>query len=306
MSLHVILPVKCPICNVIIDYYDPDKKRFNRGYWRNYGNFCPKCGYPKQINPPEHLNIKKCFFCDATNPAESNYCRYCGENIQLCGRENGHGWVDLGLSVLWSSETLRPYYQFMDSEFCFLDTFTPTDCLFTMYHPKFYEKYKDSSNPFTDYNGNGEDVATRNWGSKWRTPTKEEFEELINKCKWEEITTTDTKEYALKATGPNGKYIIIKPTFKAGYLGEDFDLNVLGIRTKIYYDEHEIAFWSTTEAEPRSGRKMAFSFIWNEYIHIYDTKDKWPRIIDTQVQKTPRIAQISQWRALSIRPVMDK
>lgn len=36
-----------------------------------------------------------------------------------------------------------------------------------------------------------DDAATANWGSSWRTPTKEEFDELINSCTWQVIVNPE-------------------------------------------------------------------------------------------------------------------
>ena len=52
------------------------------------------------------------------------------------------------------------------------------------------------------------DAATHYWGEKWRTPTKEDFEELITKCKWEKYIISTTNQFALKAIGPNGNSIV--------------------------------------------------------------------------------------------------
>ena len=53
------------------------------------------------------------------------------------------------------------------------------------------------------------DAATANWGSKWRTPSKEQWNELSAKCTW---TGTDVKGYLV--TGPNGGSIFLPA---AGY-----------------------------------------------------------------------------------------
>jgi len=61
-----------------------------------------------------------------------------------------------------------------------------------------------------------EDVATANWGDKWRMPTKDEMEELKNKCKWDWISVNDKSGY--KITGPNGNSIFLPAV---GYCYED-------------------------------------------------------------------------------------
>ena len=63
----------------------------------------------------------------------------------------------------------------------------------------------------TGYSGNiagtKYDVASKNWGTAWAMPTKEQLDELINYCtsKKEYINGTNCWEY----TGPNGNSIII-------------------------------------------------------------------------------------------------
>lgn len=51
-----------------------------------------------------------------------------------------------------------------------------------------------------------DDAATANWGEKWRTPTKDEIEELINNCTWSK-EKIDNYTYNFVATGPNGNSI---------------------------------------------------------------------------------------------------
>ena len=51
------------------------------------------------------------------------------------------------------------------------------------------------------------DVATTKWGSDWRLPSKENFDELIDKCKWTLIRYKDT--YGARVEGPNGNSIFL-------------------------------------------------------------------------------------------------
>ena len=51
------------------------------------------------------------------------------------------------------------------------------------------------------------DAAHTNWGATWRIPTKEEFEELIDKCNW--TRSTDNGKTGYKITGHNGKTIFL-------------------------------------------------------------------------------------------------
>ncbi len=68
---------------------------------------------------------------------------------------------------------------------------------------------------FTKYNASDnktildpeDDAASVNWGGNWRMPTKEEFDELIDKCDW--VSTTQNGVVGKKITGPNGNSIFL-------------------------------------------------------------------------------------------------
>lgn len=55
-----------------------------------------------------------------------------------------------------------------------------------------------------------DDAAYMNWGSEWRTPTKEQFDELQSECNWTLTTYHDVKGY--EVTGPNGNTIFLPET----------------------------------------------------------------------------------------------
>ena len=52
-----------------------------------------------------------------------------------------------------------------------------------------------------------DDAATANWGGKWRMPTSEEIEELLNNCGWVLTTKNGVKGYLV--TGSNGNSIFL-------------------------------------------------------------------------------------------------
>ena len=67
----------------------------------------------------------------------------------------------------------------------------------------------------SDISGNPTyDVARKKWGSSWRLPTRAEFQELRDKCRWEWTTQNGKRGY--KVTGPNGNSIFLPA---AGYRG---------------------------------------------------------------------------------------
>ena len=216
---------RCPVCHISIEK----------------GNYCPSCGLPKN-NRPEHHSVKEyqlCAKCDTSNPFGAKYCRNCGQDIRTQAKDiNGHGWVDLGLSVLWSAETMEGFYPWRDSS-----------SMLTKY---------SSERLDLDFKGDGKDVASVKWGKKWRVPTMEEFGELISKCNWEKVVLNQSDEHALKVTGPNGKHILLKTTGRAGC--RQTDPYYLGFHECEY---QLCSFWTSTELVkegfPPAGAAFSFS-----------------------------------------------
>lgn len=74
--------------------------------------------------------------------------------------------------------------------------------------------YNSSTKKYTKYNSTDnikeleseDDPATQLWGSPWTTPTKEQWEELIEECSWD---TSEDYMYTFKITGRNGNFIYL-------------------------------------------------------------------------------------------------
>lgn len=130
------------------------------------------------------------------------------------GMHNGYEYVDLGLSVKWATSNMYGHYRFGEK------TPRPTKVGNT-------DSYRGSTYSLSN------DVARTNWGGNWRLPTKSEFEELINKCKWTATTQGGVK--GLKVTGPSGNSIFLPA---AGYRHESS--NDLMSRNEVGY------YWSST------------------------------------------------------------
>ncbi|WP_302590681.1 PEGA domain-containing protein [uncultured Muribaculum sp.] len=114
---------------------------------------------------------------------------------------NGHGYVDLGLSVKWAAcnvgassiEDSGNYYAWGE---------TATKAEYTKANSKTYGK------DIGDISGNPQyDAARANWGGTWRLPTMAEFDELRDKCKWEWTTQGGRNGYRI--TGPSGNSIFL-------------------------------------------------------------------------------------------------
>ena len=118
----------------------------------------------------------------------------------ITGTLNGHDWVDLGLpsGTKWAtcnigatkSEDYGYYYAWGETKSK------------KKYNGKNY-KYNDN----TIVLSSKDDVATANWGSGWRMPTRAEMDELSSNCthKW----TTQNGVNGLLFTGTNGNSIFL-------------------------------------------------------------------------------------------------
>ena len=270
----------CPICKNIFT-----------------GWYCPSCGLPKKnskytMDKDGHLHncdryhfrpefssfedFKLCDKCYTTNPLDAKYCRNCGHKFDFSKgvTKNAHGWVDLGLSVLWSTEEMRSRYMWMRTDG-------------NRWMDISFEEYKQQE---------VKDSASFELGHKWRTPTKEEFEELIDKCTWEKVFVWENRNYppyfekyqrlkALKVTGPNGNHIIVLPNVKnAG-----------------------ISYWTATKSANREGFAHSFDYsIRTEDAQSEEEKELlW---LSTPIDKNKDICireHRMQW-GRDVRPVADK
>lgn len=128
------------------------------------------------------------------------------------------GTVELGLSVFWSTKNLGAandgdhgdYYAFGSTELIYnsIDEegviYYKSGCCFSEDKAPFY-----SGGAFTKYASSesvlepSDDAATAVLGDGWRTPTKAEFQELINNCSVSKVSN------GYKFTAPNGNSITL-------------------------------------------------------------------------------------------------
>ncbi len=143
------------------------------------------------------------------------------------GVENGHIWVDLGLSVKWATcnvgantpEGYGDYFAWGETE--------PKD----YYDWSTYKWCNGSSTSLTKYCTNSsygsvdnktqlelsDDAAHANWGGSWRMPTDSELTELREQCTW--TWTTQNGVYGYKVTSK-----------KSGYTNKSIFLPAAGFR----------------------------------------------------------------------------
>jgi hypothetical protein len=138
------------------------------------------------------------------------------------GHVNGYGYVDLGLPsgtkwatcnvgadspigygdyFAWGETTVKSNYSWNTYSWCNGSSSTLT---------KYCNDSEYGYNGFTDYLNilyASDDAATANWGSGWRMPTKEEFEELINNCTYTWTIENGVTGFLFK--GPNRNSIFL-------------------------------------------------------------------------------------------------
>lgn len=139
----------------------------------------------------------------------------------------GHEWIDLGLpsGTKWATKNIGAYnINDKGDRYCWGEI-------------NIVDEYTQVINPFSkDISGNPEfDVATAEYGSKWRMPSKMDFMELMNECEIEWITLDGCQ--GMKFTGPNGNFI---------FLPEDEKI----------WEYHYGRYWTSTP----SGKDKAFKF----------------------------------------------
>lgn len=173
---------------------------------------------------------------------------YYDEPCASTGSIQGHEFVDLGLSVNWAACNIGANSQGEKGEYyAWGEIMTKNNYIWGNY------KWCDGDFQYlTKYYRNGygvmdnivlsssDDVATVKWGDKWRLPTKEEIDELCNRCTWRKTTMRGVLGYIV--TGPNGNSIFLPD---AGVMERP-----LGT-TSMYYDKSEFNdnighYWSST------------------------------------------------------------
>ena len=160
------------------------------------------------------IKANKIYYRTASDGATVESLPWSESEIQ----DNGYEYVDLGLpsGLLWATcnvgatapEEYGNYYAWGE-------TTTKGTYLFGNSTTYKLSKSELQSQGYIDGEGNltsQYDAATANWGGDWRTPTKTEFEELINNCTW--TWTEHNGVVCYKVEGPNGNSIFLP---SAGY-----------------------------------------------------------------------------------------
>lgn len=132
---------------------------------------------------------------------------------------NGHEYVDLGLpsGLKWATCNVGAtepkecgcYFSWGDVEKRKrIPLLRDDDDDYTPYMCKLFYAFLGRSISGTRY-----DVARKQWGDNWRMPSRKEFNELADNCRWVWM-----KRLGYKIIGPNGRFIILPAAgYKIGY-----------------------------------------------------------------------------------------
>lgn len=146
---------------------------------------------------------------------------------KLRGYENGHEWVDLGLSVKWATCNVGASFP-GDYGSYFTWGETSSKCIYNEDNYRWWSKSANSwLNTLTKYYTNSywgkvdnltrlyptDDAARINWRGRWRMPTASEFEELLDNCSWTWTTQNGHSGYKVRSKR-NGNSIFLPA---AGY-----------------------------------------------------------------------------------------
>ena len=139
-------------------------------------------------------------------PVDDEETILAGREVRRFGKVNA---VDLGLSVLWadcnvggdSESPIGGLYGWADP------TGEKTSQIVADYVP--LRKYLTGQISM-NISGTEYDIATAKWGQGWRMPSKEDWKELIEKCKWTKEKAFHVDGYRVE--GPNGNSIFLPNT----------------------------------------------------------------------------------------------
>lgn len=221
MMKQIVIFIWLAVCSLSIAGQAPIKK-------------CPVCG----------LSISKCQYkgrhpnTSSTKPAQQQATPRAKPAKQTptpqkatantkTGMENGHEWVDLGLSVKWATCNLGAFSESgYGGRYAWGETSTKASYEASNYFDKGGDRAGESNWIYKQGGKevitptSGHDSAREIWGGAWRLPTASELEELRGECQWKWMNKNGHDGYLV--TGPNGNSIFLPA---AGYREKTFMRN---------------------------------------------------------------------------------
>ena len=202
-------------------------------------------------------------------------------------KENGHVYVDLGLSVKWatsnvSNEKFLWGYtsELLDYEkYINVSSIEDSPCNTSLKYvsakvTEIYDEYGFCGyDMIIDYYtpsklSKNSDVANKRWGGNWRMPTKEEYEELLDNCIF-------TREYdGYRATSKKNNRSIFFPFVK--YYRISLIAFTGGYELGIYGVEYNTEYWCSDSQGEKSSSAYSFAISSSPYITTSSILDALP------------------------------
>ena len=140
------------------------------------------------------------------------------------GNINPNVAVDLGLNVLWAPFNVGCECPNLNMTGGYYGYGDPTGKLILAEQGLINTYW--NINSLDDYSGTEYDIATVQWGGKWRTPRKADLDELINRCQWTFLQPEGAPPGYL-VIGPNGNRIYL-PLVGFRYENDYYELGKMG------------------------------------------------------------------------------
>ena len=201
----------CPNCGTAVPKEDPFTCSNCGEKLAPNAKFCPNCGTAVSQGTLTNPNVKP--------EGDAGVGRV--DQPTTSGIENGHEWVDLGLSVKWATCNVGADSPEEDGDYFAWGEVRPKAGKYgtpeyTGDNYKFYKyslfgkltvlKYFDGIEQLALC----DDAANAQWGKGWRMPTIEEFIELIENCtmEWKKVNGVKGRLFTSKV---NGNSIFLPP-----------------------------------------------------------------------------------------------
>ena len=238
---------------------------------------CPVCGIsiPKCQYKGKHPKKKP----TTTTPAQQQPSKLAKQSAKPAtskpkpitvsrptGTIEGHGYVDLGLSVKWATQNVGASSPSdYGGYYAWGETRTKDNYDWVTYFDSLDGKLDGRWGIYYRFGGktsisptSGHDTARENWGGTWRMPTVAEFDELCNKCDWTLTSQGGHKGY-LVTSKTNGNSIFLPA---AGWRdGTDLGRNNAGVRG---------GYWSSTLSSSVSYLALHLTFFMGGSYETYN------------------------------------
>lgn len=184
---------------------------------------------------------------------------------------------DLGLSVDWATYNIGATSPEEYGEYYAWGAIEPSTTYEVLECPTWERDISNEYHIGNISNNSDFDAATHAWGNGWRTPTKEEFQELIDSCQWEWIydyNYSGVNGYIISRNGrsiflPAGGYyegnVCIGPNEYCRYWSSTFDTS--------YYDIYDAYRGYRLKCDPAHGKNINDLGVWYG-MNIRPVRDK--------------------------------